>query len=490
MAAGAAGFLAAISLKKMLPHLGVTVLRSKEIGIIGVGEGTTIPFLNHLHGYLGIDHAEFHQLAKPTWKLAVRFQWGPRRYFDYGLNRQLELRYPGLSKIAAWYADDTIDYGFSSTLMTLNRVFPRKPDGTMHVTRDPAYHLENAHLVHFLETYSAKLGVKIKDDTVIEVKQNELGVEALVLESGEQITADLYVDSSGFRAELLGKAFDEPFVSFKSSLFCDRAVVGGWDRGDEPTYPYTVSDSMNAGWSWRIDHENRINRGYVYSSSFISDEEAEREFRGANPKIASTRIVKFVSGRRARSWVKNVVGIGNAVGFVEPLEATSLAAICLDAHALTELLRDCDQRVTLSQVSLYNRRSALTSDLIRQFLAVHYKFNGRLDTPFWRECQEKTDICDAEPFVEFYRENGPSTLWERMILDARDPFGFEGYLSMMVGLGVKSKKKWTPSAEEAALWNKYLSRLQTVAKTATTVGEALEIIRSPRWKWPANPYTG
>ncbi len=113
----------------------------------------------------------------------------------------------------------------------------------------------------------------------MDVPQNEEGIAGLVLASGVTQTADLYVDCSGFRSLLLGKTLREPFVNFKSSLFCDRAVIGPWKRTDEPIQPYTTAETTNAGWAWQIDHADYVNRGYVYSSNFISDDEAEREFR-------------------------------------------------------------------------------------------------------------------------------------------------------------------------------------------------------------------
>src|SRR4030095_13528653 len=117
--------------------------------------------------------------------------------------------------------------------------------------------------------------------------------------------------------------------------FNDRAVVGGWDRAaGEPIKPYTTCQTMNSGWCWQIEHERRVHRGYVYFSAFISDENAEREFRAACPRVGPTRIVKFVSGRYERNWVKNVVAIGNASGFVEPLEATALGVIAMQCRLL------------------------------------------------------------------------------------------------------------------------------------------------------------
>src|SRR5204863_2733497 len=191
---------------------------------------------------------------------------------------------------------------------------------------------------------------------------------------GATASADLFIDCSGFYSLLLGKAFAEPYTSFRNALFCDRAVVGGWDRTDEPIKPYTTAETMESGWCWQIEHEHKIIRGYVYSSAFISDEDAEREIRAKNPKIGKTRIIRFVTGRYARGWVKNVVGIGNATGFVEPLEATALGMIAVQSQQLADTLSDSDLRPTPTQVANYNAYHAENWDTIRGFIALHYKF--------------------------------------------------------------------------------------------------------------------
>ena len=407
---GSAGLLAAITLKKRLPELDVTVLRSKEIAIIGVGEGTTIPVAAHLHQYLGIPFDEFHRGAKPTWKLGIRFiNWGPRPHFDYALGQQFDVHYPGMTRGFGYYVGDELDCGMLSALMTEGRIFPRQPLGAPWITRDAAYHIENEFLVSFLEGYAVKLGVAIDDGTVVNVEQDDEGVSGLRLASGQIATADLYIDCSGFRSVLLGQALGAPFQSFKASLFADRACVGGWEREGEPIRPYTTGEGMHSGWCWRIDHEHHINRGYVYSSAFISDADAEGEFRDKNPKVKTTRVVQFTSGRYAHAWVKNVVAIGNSNGFVEPMEATALTKICLDAQGLADALFDTCREIVPTTVRQYNLRSAVLWDETRDFLAIHYKFNTRFDTPYWKACVADTDLAGAQHFVDFYRENGPST---------------------------------------------------------------------------------
>ena len=488
---GSAGFLAAITLRARMPDLPVAVIRSKEIGIIGVGEGSTAVLPGHLHGYLNIDYKEFYQLADPLWKLGIKFVWGGRPFFHYSFDNQFDARIAGLSRNAAYYFPRDGELGFTggaAALMTAGKPFFRRTDGTPVITRGLAYHLENEKFVTFLESYAARLGVEIVDDTIVEVLQDDAGITGLRLASGATRAGDLYVDCSGFQSLLMGKALGEPFVSFKSSLFCDRAVVGGWQRQEEPILPYTTAETMDAGWCWQIEHENRINRGYVYSSAFISDDEAEKEFRRKNPKVGPTRVVKFVTGRYARTWVKNVVAIGNASGFVEPLESTSLSFICTESVWLTESLLDADREVRPSWQALFNRRVGAAWDVIRQFLALHYRFNDRLDTPFWRECREKADLCAATEFVDYFRQHGPTTLWHKALLSPDDQFQMEGYLAMLVGQRVPYHAAFQITDQERQTFHQVQARFQAQARAAFDVREALALFRSPRFQFPHDLY--
>jgi tryptophan 7-halogenase len=488
---GSAGFLAAIALKIQFPDLGVAVLRSQELGIIGVGEGTTGFFPTYIHGRLRINPAEFHRLAQPSWKLGIRFvDWGPRPYFDYTFRPQVTSRFVKLPKPTGYYCYENFEYGdLASALMSHDKVFLRNRDGSPAVGSDASYHIENQHFVAFLEGCAARLGVALTDDTVQGVQQNDAGVTGLLLKTGRIETADLYVDCSGFASVLLGKTFREPFISFKTTLFCDRAVVGGWDRTTEPIKPYTTAQGMSAGWCWQIEHEHRINRGYVYSSSFLSDDEAEREFRAKNSNIRTTRIVKFITGRYDRAWVKNVVAIGNACGFVEPLEATSLAVICDECDSLVNSLGECDFRPTPTVCRQFNHRAALRWDEIRQFLGIHYKFNTALDTPFWRECREKVDLGVAVGLVEYFQENGPGLSHRGTLLNPLSQFGLEGYWTLLIGQKVPYQRSYVPTLPERYMWHQIQQTLKSKALAAFSIKEAFAVIRSPEYSWPSELYT-
>jgi len=481
---GSAGFLAAMALKTRLPALPVIVIRSKDIGIIGVGEGSTGGFTNFLHNYLRIRPQRFFQVARPTWKLGLRFVWGARPQFFYTFAPTTGRHTPGLRKPDGYYWGEEVDScDLLTAMMAQDRVFERTADGVPKIHSAIAYHFENEKFVQFLEEYAAGLEVAIQDDTVVDVKQAQEGIAGLVLASGRTEAADLYVDCSGFSSALLGKRLLERFVDYAPSLFCDRAVVGSWERADEPIKPYTTCETMSAGWCWQIEHEARVNRGYVYSSGFISDSDAEAEFRAANPKVSKARVVRFISGRYERAWVKNVVAIGNASGFVEPLEATALGVIGVQSSLLADMLLDADREVRPSQVAYFNRHHADSWDSIRDFLAMHYRFNTRLQTPFWEHCRRDTVLAGAEPIVQYYQENGPSPLTGSDLLRCRDQFGMRGYYTLLIGQGVPYRQTHVPSVGEWKQWNAARTKYRAAAMAAMTVREALSVIHSPHWRW-------
>ncbi|HYE33475.1 MAG TPA: tryptophan halogenase family protein [Methylomirabilota bacterium] len=484
LGAGSAGLMAALTLKRKLPQLEVTVVRSPDLGIIGVGEGTTVAFPKHFFEYLKLKPQQFYQMAEPTWKLGIKFIWGPRPEFYYTFAYEFQQRMPELSRNNGFYfGQDCLCAGPVSAFISQDKAFPRKPDGTPLFHNNHAFHIENVKLVGWLESVCRTLGVKIVDATVTAEKGPQ-GIAALITEKGERLTADLYVDASGFRSELLGKALQEPFISYSDSLFCDRAVIGGWPRTNEPIKPYTVCETMDAGWCWQIEHESWINRGYVYSSAFISDEAALAEFLAKNPKVANQpRVVKFRSGRYARNWIGNVVGVGNSVGFVEPLEATALQVICVEASTLADSLIDslCDPTPTL--IELYNRYNGQAWDDIRDFLAVHYAFNTRLDTEFWRACRSDTKLHGAQFLVDFYKENGPSVVAGAQLLHPSNSFGMDGYLAMLVGQNVPHKKPYNPPANEAKVWRDKCAMWTAEARRGFDVKQCLSVVRGAAPKW-------
>ena len=479
---GSAGLLAALTLKRKIPALSVEVVYSSRIGVIGVGEGTVpyVPF--HLHGYLGLDEHEVFAAIQPVIKLGVRFAWGKRPHFDYTFTgQQHSWRWPDLPRNNGFYGfDDPSAMDLSSALMEENKALPRRPDGLPDLPppgSNFAWHIENKLFVGWLESACRREGVRFTDADLAGVETGPQGIASVRLADGSTRAADFYLDSSGFASELIGKALGEPFEDFSGSLFCDRAVAGGWDRTTEPVLPYTLSETMDSGWCWRIDHPDRIHRGYVFSSSHAGDEEAVDAYRKVAPKAADPRIVRFRSGHYRRSWIGNVAAVGNAAGFVEPLEATALMVICLQCRWITDGLIDSLQAPDETMRDLYNRLNTSIWRQIRDFLALHYRFNDRLDTPFWQRCRREIPLHDLEPFVDFYRGNGPSAI-NAGHLPPGSPFGTEGLLAILAGLAVPHAKSYTPSAAETARWNQHREKHVAIARSGMSMPEVLRLLSS------------
>ncbi len=486
LGAGSAGLLAALSLKRLLPELAVRVVRSPDLGVIGVGEGTTPIFPQHLFERLGIPRARFYARAEPTWKLGVRFLWGPRDHFHYTFSNQLDWQRPDLPAPNGFYCGEDFRYGdLASALMEHGKIFARQAHGGgPDIQPWHGFHIENRKLVEVLEAITREAGVEITDATVRGVERGPQGVAALVFEDGRRMEGDFFVDASGFRSELLGRALEEPYVSFDRSLFCDRAVVGGWERTTEPILPYTTAETMDAGWAWQIEHEHHINRGYVYASQSITDDQACAEFLRKNPKApASPRVVKFRSGRYRCLWRDNVVAIGNSGGFVEPLEATALTVAISQIQNLVEMLRQSRFQPTPTVRDLYNSLASGGWDDVRDFLALHYLVNTRLDTPFWRHCRADTDPGGLGPLLAFYAENGPSRLGLYALRTRQNGFGLEGFLAILVGNRVPYQVRREPTAAERQTWEKHRTLCATQAQAGMGVAEALTYVRHPAWRW-------
>ncbi len=478
---GSAGFLAALTFRRLLPQLQVTVVHSPQIPVIGVGESTTPAVPIFLHDTLGVDRDEFFRSVKPSWKLGLRLEWGDpdETHFNYPFHRILDKQLKGLPKCNAFYClIDRDDSGLFGALMDRDLSPAIEQAGRVMVDQRSAYHVQNEVFVEFLQRTAQDRGATLIEGGVVETLRTETGdVQSLRLDNGQEIDGDLFVDCSGFPSVLMGQALGEPWVSYDDALFCDSAVIGSWARDaspdDDVVKPYTTVETMDNGWCWRIDFLDKVARGYVYSSAFCSDEEATNEIQQKNPKLGDDlRILKFRTGRYERFWTRNVAAIGNASGFVEPLEATALHLITEQLSYLVQALGDSDCRPSPAIQNLENERFRRVWDDVRDFLAVHYRFNRKLDTPFWRHCWEATPLGGAEALVEHYAEAGPTRLSMRL-MEPGSFFGYAGYMAVLVGQRVPTAVRRDLTDAEATIWNAHRAAIGRTVEQALPMREAL-----------------
>ena len=479
---GSAGFMSALTLKKMLPHLDVTVVHSSTLPPIGVGESTTSLIPLFLHQGLQIDAMEFFREVSPTWKLGIRFDWGEKGAGDYYYPFDLPVadsRSGTLGKENAYYffADKNV-FSHYSFMMEEGRspCFP-KVDGGFQMSDQFGYHIENRAFISCLNRIALSRGIKVVDQVIENVTlKSDVEISSVDLANGTSLSADLYVDCTGFSSRLLGMALGEPFVDYGGSLFCDSAVTGSWNR-ESGVLPYTLCQTMDNGWCWQIELADRVNRGYVFSSQFCSVDEAVTEFRRCNPLMSDEcRTVKFRSGRYQRFWVGNVAAIGNASGFVEPLESTGLHMVAVTSRTLGQALVDTECRPPASMKAQINDYIGRMWDDIRNFLAIHFAFNRVRDTPFWTHCQENTDLSGVQPLLDFYSDCGPSSIASELI-SSNSVFRHAGYLAMLIGQRVPSDYEFSVSPAELKQWSQIRSRVRSTALEAIPVDDGLALLR-------------
>ncbi len=495
--AGSGGLLAALGIRKLNPRIAVKVIYSSAAPVIGVGESTQPNLPQYLHNFLELPFSDFYREVRPTWKLGLRFTWGQRRHFNYPFQDQFNYRPQKDLREVGFYCDKSMLYTNElSAAMDLDRspVF-REMDGRLGMRLDHAYHIENRKFVGHLMKKAKDFGCALIDAEVLDFELDEQGyVSAAILKNQEPVQADLWVDSSGFESMLLGRKLGARFVGYDEQLYCDRAVVGGhpYRPATAPIRPYTCVDTMDCGWCFTIDHDDISNAGYVYSSAHISDDAAREEFLKFRPHVEETRVIPFKTGRYERLWHKNVVGMGNASGFIEPLEATALAVICRASTNLAYALNTAPT-VTPAMVKRFNLDVSNVWDVTRDFITFHYAFNDRRDTAFWRDCRENLPgkLGYYAEWLDFYRANGPTSVMARHQFLEGDLFKLDGFLSLAIGMRVPYEAENEITDRERRNWEQIRSHNRQRGQLALPQRKALQIVNNAQWCWPApqlSPY--
>lgn len=416
---GTAGWMAAAYLNRFLRRAGcsITLVESADIGTIGVGEAT-VPALVRFVRSLRFDEDEFMRACYASYKLGIRFfDWvrdGHSYWHPFGLCGGtidgLDLFHYWLRSVRAGRDEGPYSsYSLQALLGEADKA-PRPFQGasTIMETGAYAYHLDAAAFADFLEKTAVGEGVDHLFDDVSNVVLDAHGrIERVETTSGRSLTADLYVDCTGFRGRLIEQALGDPWIDWSHLLLCDRAAALPLPR-DPRMHPYTRSTALSAGWLWQIPLSHRVGCGYVYSSAHLPDDAAARELLArASPgkaPAATPRFLKMRVGRRGHFWVKNCVAVGLASGFVEPLESTGILFIQRSVELLLEHFPDGAFNDAL--VAAYNRRMEALYERVRDFILLHYLLTRREDTPFWRDCRTVAVPDSLRAVMELYDENG------------------------------------------------------------------------------------
>jgi 2-polyprenyl-6-methoxyphenol hydroxylase-like FAD-dependent oxidoreductase len=432
---GTAGWMAAAALVTGLPRSRVEVVESEDIGIVGVGEAT-FPSILAFHRILGIDEAQFLRATNGTCKLGIRFSdWRVKGedYFhtfgDLGSISGLDSVWGHYHRLGGTGLGELGEQCLPTAMAMQGRFCRPAPDSGARF--DYAYHFDASLYAAFLRDLAVRRGAHRTEGRVAETLRRPDGtVSGLKLADGRLVEGDLFIDCSGFSSLLLGQALGEPFVDFGHWLPVDGAWACPTARVDAELAPYTRATALDAGWAWRIPLQNRTGNGHVFASRFIDPESAREQLmaRLDAPPLAEPRLLRFRTGHRARFWVGNVVALGLASGFLEPLESTSIYLVQSGLGRLMSLLQGTPA-VARTAVDAYNTGLVRQFERIRDFIILHYCLSARRDTPFWREMTSMS-LPDSLAFkIHAWRQTGLLHQYEE------EGFGASSWLAVHAGMG-------------------------------------------------------
>jgi len=439
---GSSGWIAA----SILAHdfrrevLEVELVESEEIGTIGVGESTVPPFVELIQK-LGIDEQHFIQSVHATFKLGIEFpdwhQVGESYFHPFGW---IGTRVGVHDFYQVWlkakmngHASELQSFAPCTAMAREKRFFlPQEaPRKTPLGSAGYALHIDATLVAKYLRGYAEERGVKRTEGRVTEVQQNEDGsIASLTLKSGEEVKGDFFIDCTGFFSLLIEKTLGVQYEDWLKYLPCDRAVAVQTENLGEPA-PYTVSTAREDGWTWRIPLQHRTGNGYVYSSEFLSDDEATDKLLGYvdGKTIIEPSIIPFKAGVRESFWHKNCVSVGLSSGFVEPLEATALHVVVRSMHHFLRLYPD--QSCEPALIDEYNRLMRREYELIRDFVVMHYCLTDREDTPFWKHCKHMDIPTSLEERIDLFRAHGA------LRQGIEELWGAASWQSVFEGMGVR-----------------------------------------------------
>lgn len=413
---GSSGWMTAAAIAKQVPNIKLTLVESPTIPTIGVGE-STIGHINQFLHLLGLNDTDWMPYCNATYKTSIKFidfrenpGYTPHKFhYPFGVFDMTDKPRGIMDWFLARVDNPLIDcsnfaeFFHDSILMTDANKLTKNEDGQIrgfNFTNDTAYHMDASLFGEYLrDKICLPAGTTHIVDTVVDVKQNSDGsiCEVLTKNSGA-LKADLFIDCTGFKSLLLEQKLGVEFKSFHDTLLndCAIATVIPYIDKEKEMENYTSCTAIDAGWVWNIPLWNRIGTGYVYSSKYATEEQAEEHFRrhlASNRMVvanqdradmATFKHIKIKHGVHARAWEKNVVAIGLSNGFIEPLESTGLMLTHEAIVKIVAMLTMRQGRITQFDVDLFNH--AFNEQILgfKEFISQHYALSMRNDTPYWK----------------------------------------------------------------------------------------------------------
>ena len=439
---GTAGWMAAATFSKLLgKHCRIRLVESDEIATIGVGEAT-IPAIKDFNLGLEIDEDEFLRKTQGTFKLGIEFvNWGQiGESYIHGFGKLgkdldavpchqywLKMRQAGKVSGLENFSINTLAPRHAKFIRPVAEM-ANSPMGDIN----NAFHFDAGLYAKFLRGYAEARGVVRTEGRIVQtvLREADSFIESVVLASGEKISGDFFIDCSGTRALLIGDAMGREYDDWSHWLPCDRAIAVPCESVS-PLLPYTRSTAHSAGWQWRIPLQHRIGNGHVYSSRFMSQDEATSILLNNldGKQLAEPRYIPFVPGRRKQTWHKNCVAVGLSSGFFEPIESTNIHLIQTAITRVMNLFPSSGFQQ--ADIDEYNSQTQNEYERIRDFIILHYKATQRDDSPFWRHCRSMEIPATLQHKIDLFGSNG------RVYREANELFAEVSWVQVMFGQGIR-----------------------------------------------------
>jgi tryptophan halogenase len=354
----------------------------------------------------------------------------------------------------------------ATALMAAGKLFPR--DGA-----NAFKPLENLTGLHFRsETLNAMLhraclaaGVNVRNGKIAGFNREP---DTLVLEGGATLAADIYVDATGSEARLSSLIGNTAWTGYE--LPCTRSATVLRRRGSEPIRPYTTIETLDAGWRWRVEHDDAIGLGVGWNPDFISDDEACADLVAkAGDSSLVPQVTPWNCGRRNAPWTNSVVAVGDASGFVEPMTSLRLLHLIRHIQWLARVLVESDGMPGEQGKLTYNRVTTGAWDENRDFHALHYRFNAAGKSPFWQKEREQTTLGDHAELVALFQSVGPSSLLANSLPAWPGLIGIDAWIAALLGLGVPFRHHPEIPAAEKKAWDSQCEQRRQLAKQAVPV---------------------
>ncbi len=431
---GTAGWMAAAAIARALGKvLDIELIESDAIGTVGVGEAT-IPPIRNLHLLLDLDEADFLREVNGTYKLGIEFQnWGHlgERYFHpfaaHGTDTwAAQFHHYWVKARSQGETGELDEFSYEAVLGREGR-FGQNGDHKASY----AYHFDAGKYAKLLRKFAERDGVKRIEGKVVDVAQQpESGyIRSVTLESGQVVDGDFFIDCSGFRGLLIEQALETGWEDWGQWLKSDRALAVQTESVVPPT-PFTRATARSAGWQWRIPLQTRVGNGLVYSSDYLSDDQAKKTlFDNLDGKpITDPRPIRFRTGRRLKQWNKNCLAIGLSSGFLEPLESTSIHLIQNSIIRFIKLFPS--NGIDPAEVEQFNRDVRQEIEYIRDFIILHYHVTERTDSEYWIGCREMSVPDSLTHKIELFQRTG------KIFRDNNELFSEPSWIAVMAGQGL------------------------------------------------------